>query len=425
MASNLYLRRMSAPHDVIVIGAGAAGIGAGRELMRRGLTFVILEARDRLGGRAWTDPCGTPYPLDLGCEWLHSADRNVLAQLAPSFGVEVDKAEPPWRKRHPQRGFGETEQDAFAAESDAFYARLRGAADEARRTGRDRPAAELLDPSARWTGFLNAVSTYYNGAPLDRVSVLDFDAYLDTQVNWRPVGGYGALIARAGAGLPVRLGCPVTRVDATGRTIKVESAGGTLEAGAVIVTIPSDLVASGAIAFDPALDEHRTAAAGLPLGLADKLYLAMDDPAAIPPGTRLIGAPEQRDTGTYTLRKRGWPVVEGYFGGDYARHLEAGGPAAFLDAARREIGAALGHDIGAKLRPIVATAWGRDPFAMGSYSHALPGHAGARARLAAPIDGRLYFAGEATSPHFFSTAHGAFEEGVRAATMVSLSFGKT
>ena len=409
---------MSASYDVIVIGAGAAGIGAGRELRRRGLSFVILEARGRLGGRAWTEPCGTPYPLDLGCEWLHSADRNVLARLAPSLGIEVDKAEPPWRKRHPQKGFGAAEQDAFEVESDAFYARLEAAAEDARRSGHDRPAAELLDPAARWSGFLDAVSTYYNGAPLARVSVLDFDAYLDTEVNWRPVGGYGALIAAAGAGLPVRLGCPVTRVDATGRRIEVESAGGTLDADAVIVTIPSNLVATGAIAFSPALDDHRTAAAGLPLGLADKLYLALDEPEALPPGTRLIGAPERRDTGTYTLRKRGWPIVEGYFGGDYARHLEAGGPAAFFDAARREITDALGRDIGARLRPIVATAWGRDPLAMGSYSHALPGHAAARAKLAAPVDGRLFFTGEATSPHFFSTAHGAFEEGGRAAMAV-------
>ena len=410
---------MSTFYDVVVIGAGAAGVGAGRELARRGLRFVIFEARERLGGRAWTDACGTAHPLDLGCEWLHSADRNVLAELAPALGFALDKSEPPWRRRHPQRGFGDAEQNQFMAEADAFYTRLEAAAAEARRSGRDRPASELLDPEARWNGFLDAVSTYYNGAPLERVSVIDFDTYLDTEVNWRAVGGYGALIAAAGAGLPVRLGCPVTRVDATGRAIKVESAGGTIDADAVIVTVPSDVVASGAIVFDPPLDDHRAAAAGVPLGLADKVFLAMDEPEAVEPDTRLIGAPKRRDTGTYTLRSRGRPIVEGYFAGDYARHLEEGGAAAFVDAARREIASALGHDIGATLRPIVATAWARDPYAMGSYSHALPGHADARARLATPVDGRIVFAGEATSPRFFSTAHGAFEEGGRAAAMIA------
>ena len=417
--ANLYVDAMTASYDVIVIGAGAAGIGAGRELARRNANFCILEARDRVGGRAWTSNCGTPWPFDLGCEWLHSADRNVLATLASELGIALDKAVPPWRRRHLQRGFGDAEQDAFAAESDAFFARLEDAAETARRTGRDRPASEFIDPAARWSGFLDAISTYYNGAPLDRVSVLDFDAYTDTEVNWRAVGGYGALIEKAAAGLPIRLDCPVTRVDTTGRAITVESNAGTLIAGAVIVTISSNMVAAGAIAFAPALDDHRAAAAGLPLGIADKVFFALDQPDVFQPDTRLIGAPERRDTGSYALRSHGRPIVEGYFGGDYARHLEAGGPAAFFDAARREISEAFGRDVGAMLRPIAATAWASDPYALGSYSHALPGHADARAKLAAPVDGRLLFAGEATSPHFFSTAHGAFEEGAKAAAVLA------
>ena len=417
--ANLYVGGMTASFDVIVIGAGAAGIGAGRELARRNASFCILEARERIGGRAWTSTCGTPYPFDLGCEWLHSADRNVLAKLAPDLGIALDKAMPPWRRRHLQRGFGDAEQDAFAAESDAFFLRLEEAAETARRSGRDRPASDYLAPDARWTGFLDAISTYYNGAPLDRVSVLDFDAYVDTEVNWRAVGGYGALIEKAAAGLPIRLGCPVTRVDASGRAIAIETAAGTLTAEAVIVTVSSNVLASGAIVFAPALDDHLAAAAALPLGIADKVFFWLDEPEAFEPDTRLIGAPERRDTGTYTLRSHGRPIVEGYFGGDYARALETAGPDAFLDAARREISEALGRDVGARLKPIATTAWAGDPYALGSYSHALPGHAGARATLAAPVDGRLLFAGEATSPHFFSTAHGAFEEGTRAAAFVA------
>ncbi len=173
------------------------------------------------------------------------------------------------------------------------------------------------------------------------------------------------------------------------------------------------MLAAGAIRFEPALDDHMQAAAGLPLGVADKLFLRMEEPEAFPPDTRLIGSPERRDTGTYTLRSHGRSLVEGYFGGDYARHLEAGGLPAFADAARREIADAYGADLGHKLTPIVATGWARDPFSLGSYSHALPGHADDRATLATPVEGRIYFAGEATSRNFFSTAHGAWEEGTR------------
>ena len=405
--------------DVVVVGAGAAGIAAGRALRRRGLSFLVLEGRDRLGGRAHTDRCGTPYALDLGCEWLHSADRNVLAGVATDHGFALDKSEPPWRRRSAQPGFGAAEQAAFGAEQEAFYARLEDAADEVRRTGHDRPASALLDPAARWNGLTDAVSTYYNGAPLDRVSVLDFDRYVDTDVNWRVKDGYGAMIAALGADLPVRFGCRVTGVDCTGHGVRVETAEGAVEAAAVIVTVPTNVLASGAIRFAPTLDDHMQAASHLPLGVADKVFFTLDGAGAFEPDTRVIGAPKRRDSGSYTLRSGGRPLLEGYFGGDYARHLEAGGLAAFVSAAREEITAALGRDIGASLAPVVATSWARDLLALGSYSHALVGHADARAALATPVDDRLLFAGEATSKHFFSTAHGAFEEGARAARAVA------
>ena len=407
--------------DVVVIGAGAAGIAAAREALARGFSVQVVEARQRLGGRAHTDYCGTRYPLDLGCEWLHSADRNVLAKLAPQHGFTLDKRDPPWRKRSPQRGFEEAEQARFDAEQGEFWRRLEEAGDEARQTGHDRPASELLDANARYNGFIDAISTYYNGAPLDRVSVVDFDRYLDTEENWRVVGGYGAMIAALGAELPVRFGCRVLAVDATGRSIRVDTDQGSLETGRVIVTVSTSLLASGGIRFDPALDEHMQAAAGLPLGVADKLYFRLLEPEAFEPDTRLIGSLHRRDTGTYTIRSGGRDLVEGYFGGDYARHLEGGGLPAFVDAARHELTEAYGSDLGAKLTPVVATCWARDPLSMGSYSHALPGHADARAVLATPVDDRIFFAGEATSRHFFSTAHGAYEEGLRAARALTVS----
>ena len=405
--------------DVVVVGAGSAGIAAGRAARARGLSVLLLEARDRLGGRAHTDGCGTPYALDLGCEWLHSADRNVCAGLARELGLKLDKRDPPWRKRQPQRGFDFADQDAFAVEQAGFYERLDEAAVEAEGTGGDRPASDLLDPAARFNGLTDAISTYYNGAPLERVSVVDFGRYVDTEEDWRVEGGYGAMFVAAAAGLTVRLGCHVTAIDHSGATIRIETSHGLVEAAHAIVTVPTGVLASGAIRFTPALDDHLHAAAHLPLGLADKLYMRLADPEAVAPDTRLIGSVTRRDTGSYTLRPRGRDLVEGYFGGDYARELEKGGLPAFADAARREVADAYGHDFAGALVPVVASGWAGDPLAMGSYSHALPGHADARAVLARPVDGRLHFAGEATSRHFFSTAHGAFEEGTRAALAVA------
>jgi monoamine oxidase len=401
--------------DVVVVGAGAAGLAAGRELRRLGVSALIVEARDRVGGRAWTLPCSGGRPLDLGCEWLHAARQNILATLAPDLGFVIDTSDPPWTRPAPQVGHGAEDRRAFRLAHATFEARLREAALIAEVTGQDRPAADLLDPDCRWNGLLDAVSTYFNGAPLARVSVVDYGRYHDTDDDWRVAGGYGALIAATGAGLAIKLGVAVRAIDATGRALAIETAEGTIETDAVIVTVPTSVLAAGAIAFRPALDAHLAAAAALPLGVADKLYLAIENPEAFEPDTRVIGATDRAETGSYTLRPGGRPMIEGYFGGDYARALEGGGLPAFAAAARDELGAALGHDIARRTRPLRATGWARDPLSLGSYSHALPGQADARAVLATPAGKRVFFAGEATSRHFFSTAHGAFESGLGAA----------
>ena len=119
--------------------------------------------------------------------------------------------------------------------------------------------------------------------------------------------------------------------------------------------------------------------------------------------------------GTYHLRPFGQPCIEGFFGGRFARALEDAGDGALAAQSIDEIVGFLGNDYRRKLKPLAESRWAHDPFARGSYSHALPGHAGAREVLAAPVDGRLFFAGEATSPDFFSTAHGARDSGERAA----------
>jgi monoamine oxidase len=245
--------------------------------------------------------------------------------------------------------------------------------------------------------------------------VVDYARYRDTEIDWRVTGGYGALIAALGADLPIRLNCAVTAVDATDPAIRIETSAGRIVAGGVIVTVPTAVLASGAITFTPALDDHLAAAAALPLGVADKLYFALDKPDAFAADSRLLGSTDRRDCGSYTLRPRGRPMIEGYFGGDHARALEHGGLPAFAEAGLDEIAGVLGHAIRRRLTPILATGWARDPYALGSYSHALPGQAAARAVLATPVNDRIAFAGEATSAQFFSTAHGAFESGLAAA----------
>ena len=400
--------------DVAIIGAGAAGLGAAHALNGSGLSAIVLEARDRIGGRGHTIMASPEVTFDLGCGWLHSADRNSFVAIAQTLGFAIDKTRPPWRDQIHDKGFPHEQRIDFMRALDAFYER----AERAARSGRDGAASLCLEPGNRWNAMIDAISTYINGAELDHVSILDMEAYEDTEINWRVRRGYGALMAAYGASCPLVLGCNVTRIDRSGQRLRLDTSQGTLTADKVIVTVPTNLIADESIRFFPALPAKVEAAAGLPLGLDNKVMLALDEPGDLPVDGGLRGATMRTEMGGFHLRPFGQPCIEGFYGGSFARTLEAAGEGALAAQAIDEVVALLGNDYRRKLKPLAESRWGQDPFARGAYSHALPGHADKRAVLAAPVDGRLFFAGEATSPNFFSTAHGARDSGERAAREV-------
>jgi monoamine oxidase len=401
--------------DVAIIGAGAAGLGAADALKDSGLSVIVLEARDRVGGRAHTIIPAPGIVFDLGCGWLHSADRNSFVAIAGKLGFEIDKTSPPWREHSLDAGFPMTEHEDFLAALDAFDDRIQNAA----KSDADDAASRYLEQGNRWNPMIDAISTYVNGCELDRISIHDTSAYEDTRVNWRVRGGFGALIAAYAKPCALVLNTRVWRVDHSAPRIRIETSNGMLSATQVIVTVPTNLLANESIRFHPELPAKVNAAAGLPLGVDDKVILALDDPEdMVPKDGNLRGATMRTKTGAYHLRPFGQPCIEGFFGGSFARELEDAGDGAFAAQAIDEIVSLLGSDFRSKLKPLAESRWASDPFAQGAYSHALPGHAGARAILAAPVDGRLFFAGEATSPNFFSTAHGARDSGERAAREV-------
>lgn len=406
--------------DVAIIGAGAAGLGAAHALEGSGISFIILEARNRVGGRGYTVQAAPDVIFDVGCGWLHSADQNSFVPIANALGFAIDRTLPPWRDRAFGEVFPEHERAQFFAAIDAFYDRL----EQAALKGEDGAADRYLEPGNRWNPMIDAISTYVNGCELDQVSLLDVEAYDDSGLNWRVRRGYGALMAAYGAGLPVAFGCEVTLIDHSEPRLRIETSRGTLRADKVIVTVPTNLIADQAIRFHPALPAKVDAAAGLPLGVDNKVTLALSEPEALPTDGNLRGLTMRTEMGTYHLRPFGQPCIEGFFGGRHAKALEDAGDGAIAAASIDEIASYLGNDFRRKLTPLYESRWANDPFARGSYSHALPGHAGDRAVLAEPVDGRLFFAGEATSPNFLSTAHGARDSGERAAKEVLAATGK-
>lgn len=399
----------STDFDIVVVGAGAAGLAAGLRLAQAGVSFKILEARGRIGGRGFT--IKEQFPIDLGCGWLHSADINPLCGRLADLGFSIDKTPPAWGRHSIDLGFSTEEQAAFQKAITGFHERVERAA----REKPDAPAATLLEPGNRFNALIGAVTTYASGAEPARISIYDLANYTDTGVNWRVVEGYGAGIAALGKMLPVTLDCPVTEIDHRGRRLRLATGQGILTAGKVIVTLPTNLLAAETLRFDPPLPEKTDAAAALPLGLADKVVLALDRPANLPKDGHLFGRIDRTDTASYHLRPFGRNLIEAYFGGQLAADLEQEGHEALFAFAEDELADLLGTSFRLRLKRVSETSWGQDPYARGAYSYAVPGHEGARNILAAPVDGRIFFAGEACSPDHFSTAHGAYLTGLAAA----------
>jgi monoamine oxidase len=394
--------------DVAIIGAGSAGIAAGRRLTEAGnVSVLLLEARERPGGRVWTiDANG--YPADLGAEWLHSADRNVLTPLAKQLGFAINTLRPDWTTRLRHSGESEADEADWLAEREAFYWAVHRVAQEPE----DRPASSLLSPGGRWNALLDATSTWANAVELEHLSVKDSDRYQDSGINWRLDRGYGRLFKALATDLPLAYNTSVSTVSHSGRALSIATNRGTVTAQRVILAVPTAILAEERLRFDPPLPDKLAAAAGLPLGLADKLVLAYDGDL---PERFLVGSTRRRETMNYQIRPFGRPRINCFFGGQFAAGLERDGIEAMAAFATDELAGILGESVRPQLRPLAASFWRRDEFARGSYSYALPGHADDRAILAAPIDNRIFFAGEACSPHYFSTAHGAWETGIAAA----------
>jgi monoamine oxidase len=297
----------------IIIGAGAAGLAAASALSGQGLSVLVLEARNRIGGRALTQRLDG-VDFDVGCEWLHSADRNCFVPIARSLGFELAYEEPHWGEQSFNINFPISEQHAFHAAFHAFEDRLQAAA----RLPQDTNAADWLAPGNRWNPLIDAVSTYVSGAELSNISAYDSTNYQDTKLNWRVRHGYGALVAAFGSSCSVALNTELLTVDHSGREIMLETSRGNVRARAVICTLPTSLIADEAVRFRPPLPDKVAAAAGLPLGYAEKAMLHLDDPNTFPVDGHLFGATDRAETGSYDLRPLRRGCIQSFFGGALA-----------------------------------------------------------------------------------------------------------
>jgi monoamine oxidase len=380
-------------------------------LAASGLTTLVLEALPRLGGRAWTEVIDG-MPLDLGCGWLHSADRNPWVDIAEAAGLPVDRRLAAWGNQYRNLGFPLAEREA-ARESFAEWSERVSTAPPA-----SDIAAEALEPGNRWTPYLQALSGFISGVELEQISAKDYAAYdeASTDNNWRLPGGYGALVAGSfPAGTSLQLNTAVEAVALDGQRVTLKTSAGTVRARVVIFAVSSNAIAGDLIAWPAALDPWRAAAHDVPLGNNEKLFFEIVGDSPFEPETHIIGDPHDAATGSYYIRPFGMPVIECFLGGAGARAMAKDGAEASFERAIEQIASLFGASVRKSLKPLIASNWAGTPSIGGGYSHALPGRAASRAKLAQPYDNRLFFAGEATHAFDFSTAHGAYETGVRAA----------
>ncbi|GAB1717807.1 MAG: Twin-arginine translocation pathway signal [Nitrobacter sp.] len=398
--------------DVVVIGAGAAGIAAARRIRAAGRKVIVIEAADRIGGRCHTDMTTFGMPFDRGARWLYEPDTNPVVPLARTAGTEVFSAPPGQKIRIGRR-------NARAGETEQFLAalvRAKRAISEAARGRTDVACATVLPGDLDvWTGTIDFVlGPGATGKDLKDLSVMDRARAADRNAAIGCKQGVGALLAALGQNLPIGLSTPATRVSWTGRDVGVETPAGRIGARAVIVTVSTNVLASGNIRFTPELPKRQLdAAARLSLGSYDRVALWMPDNAlGLGPDETMIEQSSDGKTALLTANASSLCTID--VAGGFGRDLSAQGEAAMIAFATEWLTKLFGSDAATAVKRSAATRWNAAPHVLGAMSAAEPGGQPSRKILMEPL-GSLFFAGEAAHETLWGTAGGAWESGERAA----------
>jgi len=404
--------------DAIIVGAGAAGIAAGRRLAAAGKHFVVLEAADQVGGRCITDTKTFGIPYDRGAHWIYAADINPLAKLAVQSGLDLYAAPPGQRVRIGRRYARESEMEDFLS---SLVRANTAIADAARKSdvactqvlpkdlGEWRPTVEFVLGPYGCSKELADVST----ADLSRSGERDNSAFCRQ--------GFGALLAKLAAPLPLLLATPVKTIEWWSRSrIEVDTPKGQFKTEAVIITVSTNVLTSGKIKLAPDLPKrHLDAAMKLKLGSRDHVALELTgNPLGLRADELVFEKSESRQTAAIFGNMSGSTICVTDVGGSFGRDLSAKGEAAMIDFAITWLGGLYGTDIKSAVKRRHATRWNNEPWVLGAMSAAAPGAQSARKTLTEPLSGRIFLAGEATHETLWGTVNGAWESGERAGNAV-------
>ena len=414
--------------DVVVVGAGVAGMAAARVLVDAGRKVQVLEAAPRVGGRCYTDTASFGLPFDQGAMWLRRADFNPLHGFAQLYRFSTALAQPKEilfddGKRLPA-GANAAFERALDLYSVALAEAAEGETDVA--AGEVNPSTfALMAPQDRaWLATAAAkIGPLDMGLDLEQVSVKDWFNRHEVEPSRLVRQGLGTLVGRLANGLPISVGTTVLRISLLrGGDVAVQTSRGGLRARAVIVTASLGVLASGSIAFEPGLPQaHQSAIEGFQMGSMLKIGLsfATGSPAlAFPENAVLLTRAADQRAVEFLVRPFGTPMMVCSAGGSLALDLEPRSARAHVDFAMEALRDMLGS---AGTRGLVASAstnWGRNPLVLGSVASARPGRLRARDVLRAPIHEGIHLAGEALGDKAVQTVNGAYESGRQAARRV-------
>lgn len=405
--------------DVIVVGAGAAGLSAAKALQARGVNVIVLEADDHVGGRCITDATTFSTPFDRGGSWLHSAPINPLARLAENAGEDLHKAPWDWSWVHtPDGPLDAADLPTYSRYHEAMW-------DSIKKAGKGSPDMSVAStlPASPWQDSAKHWVAQMQGGDADVVSATDVSRYADADGDWLVAGGLGAFVRRLHGDVPVRLNCPVTKIDYSGVGVRVTTPDGVVQAKRLILTVSTGVLAAEKIEFTPALPPEKHAAVHqLPMGLLNKVGFEFDPTWAGAHQGQMADFGAGGDAFcTILFGFFDTSLTVGFLAGRCGDQIEAEGPGAATDFCMQGLRAIFGEGIEKHILRTDETAWRGNPYTLGSYSYAKPLGADARAILAAPLDDRVFFAGEATMPDAYATVHGAWRSGVIAADAVEFS----
>ncbi len=418
---------------IIVVGAGIAGISAARELDKRGYDVTVLEARQRIGGRVWTDTA-IGSPIDMGASWIHGVRGNPIKKITNDLKIKTESTNYDDLVLFDHNGQPASESDMLEISSswEGLLTELEALAlTLTKDISIEQGLNTLLEGEALrgWEqyalNYQKMILVVTTGSELSDLSLLHIgdDKGFSGGDELFP-GGYKQVIDYLSKGLNIKLGQYVQSIEYDDKRVIVTTASDKYTGDVVIVTLPLGVLKKGVVKFSPGLPKEKTDAINrLNMGVLNKIALRFPKPFW-PMERHFIGYvsdkygeyPQFLNIGKYTKE----PILLGFTGGNFARSIEGKSDSEIgtdvMNVLKKMFGAGIPNP-----EKISVARWNSDKFAYGSYSHIPPGATGKDYDIMAePVGGgRVLFAGEATIREHPATVHGAYLSGLREAKRIS------